>query len=110
VRFIKDYPEIDEIILESNLFKDLLKDELVKKLIANDCYRTVTHKHAHENKFIRIMQIEPDITGEKVFFNRINVSFNEQVKDYSKTCEHDDAPDALQMLICKLKRPAFIIK
>lgn len=109
VRFIKDYPEIDEIILESNLFRDLLKDELIKKLIANDCYRTVTHKHQTENKHIRIMQIEPDITGEKVFFNKINVSFNEQVKDYSKTCNHDDAPDAVQMLLSKLKRPAFIM-
>ena len=110
VRFVKDYPEIDEIILESNLFKDLLKDELVKRLVAEGCYRTVTHKHASENKFIRIMQMEPDITGEKMFFNRINVSFNEEVKDFSKTCAFDDCADALQLTFSKLKKPAFIIK
>lgn len=109
IRFVQDYPEIDEILLESNLFKDLLKAELIKRLIAAGCYRTVTHIHASENKHIRIMQIEPDISGEKVFFNKVNVKYNEQIKDYSKTCDHDDAPDSLQILIKKLKKPAFII-
>jgi predicted phage terminase large subunit-like protein len=109
VRFIKDYPQIDEIILESNLFKDLLRDELIKKLIENDCYRTVLNKHASENKHIRIMQMEPDINGQKVFFNKINVAFNEEVRNYSKLANHDDCADALQIGWSKLKKPNFII-
>lgn len=110
VRFVKEYPEIDEILLESNLFKDLLKTELIKKLCEHNCYRTVTHKHASENKHIRIMKMEPDINGEKVFFNEINTKFNEQVKGYHQKADHDDAPDGLQILIAGLKKPSYYIK
>jgi len=110
VRFIKEYPDIDEIILESNLFKDLLKSELIKKLCENNCYRTVTHRHASENKHIRIMKMEPDINGQKVFFNEINTNFNEQVKGYHQKADHDDAPDSLQLLVSSLKRPNYYIK
>lgn len=109
VRIVKQYPEIDEIILESNLFKDLLKSELIKKLCENDCYRTVAHIHSSENKHIRIMKMEPDISGEKVFFNPVNVKFNEQVKGYHEKAEHDDAPDALQLLLARLKTPDYYV-
>jgi len=109
VRFVKEYPEIDEIILESNLFKDLLKTELIKKLCENNCYRTVTHRHASENKHIRIMKMEPDINGQKVFFNEINANFNEQVKSYHQKADHDDAPDGLQILISALKKPSYFM-
>ncbi len=110
VWYIKEYPDIDEVLLESNLFKDLLKSELIKKLCENDCYRTVTHNHASENKYIRIMKMEPDIVSGKVLFNELNVQFNEQVKDFSKTCKHDDAPDGLQILWKKLKTPNYYMK
>lgn len=110
VRFIKEYPMIDEIILESNLFKDLLKMELIKKLCEENCYRTVTHRHASENKHIRIMKMEPDINGQKVFFNEINTNFNEQIKGYHQKAKFDDAPDGLQILISALKKPNFYMK
>jgi predicted phage terminase large subunit-like protein len=112
VRLVKEYPDIDEIVLESNLFKDLLKDELIKKLCENDCYRMVTHVKAVDNKEIRIMKLEPDITGGKILFNRLNVSFNEEVKDFSikPKCKHDDAIDATQLLWKTLKKPNYYIK
>jgi len=112
IRFVKEYPEITEVILESNLFKDLLKAELIKKLCEADCYRTVTHIKATENKEIRIMKLEPDITGGKILFNSLNVAFNEEVKDFSikPKCKHDDAEDALALLHRMLKKPNFYIK
>ena len=112
IRFIKEYPEIDEIILESNLFKDLLKSELIKKLCEADCYRTVTHIKATDNKETRIMKMEPDITGGKILFNKLNVSFNEQIKDFSvrPKCKHDDAPDATALLHKTLKKPNFYMR
>ncbi|MFX1570623.1 MAG: hypothetical protein ACFFCV_19975 [Promethearchaeota archaeon] len=112
IRFVKEYPEIDEIILESNLFKDLLKIELIKKLSDADCYRTVTHIKATDNKETRIMKLEPDITGGKILFNSLNVSFNEEVKDFSikPRCKHDDAPDSLALLHKTLKKPLYYIK
>jgi predicted phage terminase large subunit-like protein len=116
VRFVQEYPLIDEIILESNLFKDLLKTELIKALCAakmpdeSSCYRTVTHRHASDNKHIRIMKMEPDINGQKVLFNEINSTFNKQIKDYHPKASHDDAPDALQILISSLKKPSYYIK
>ena len=112
IRLVKEYPAIDEIILESNLFKDLLKAELIKKLCETDCYRTVTHVKATENKEIRILKMEPDVTGGKILFNRLNVSFNEQVKDFSikPKCKFDDAEDSLQLLWKTLKKPSFYMK
>lgn len=110
--FVQEYPAIDEIILESNLFKDLLKTELIKKLCDANCYRMVTHVKATDNKEIRIMKMEPDITGGKVLFNRLNVSFNEEFKDFSikPKCKHDDAPDSTQLLWKTLKKPNYYIK
>jgi predicted phage terminase large subunit-like protein len=110
VRIIKEYPDIDEVVLESNLFKDLLKSELIKKLCEENCYRTVTHKHASDNKHIRIMKMEPDINGQKVFFNEFNTDYNKQVKDYHQKSDFDDAPDSLQLLISGLKKPNYYIK
>jgi len=107
VRFVTDYPEIDEIYLESNLFKDLLRTELIEKLGHADCYRMVTHKHASENKHIRIMKIEPAIVSGSVRFNSLNVQFNEQVKKYHEKVDHDDAPDSLQILVTGLKKPNY---
>jgi len=111
ISLIKEYPTIDEIILESNLFKDLLKAELIKKLCEADCYRTVTHIKATDNKETRIMKLEPDITGGKILFNSLNVLFNEEVKDFSikPKCKHDDAPDALALLHKTLRKPSYYI-
>lgn len=110
--FVKEYQAIDEIILESNLFKDLLKTELIKKLCEADCYRMVTHIRATDNKEIRILKLEPDITGGKILFNKLNVTFNEEIKDFSikPKCKHDDAPDSLQLLHKTLKKPSFYIR
>jgi predicted phage terminase large subunit-like protein len=109
VRLIKEYPDIDEVLLENNLFKGLLNSELIKKLCENDCYRQVPDLTAHDNKEVRILKMEPDITGGKILFNELNTTFNEQVKDFSikPKCKHDDAPDGLQILFKKLKTPSF---
>lgn len=110
VNLIKEYPSIDEVILESNLFRDLLKTELIKVMCENDVYRTVTCKYSNENKHIRIMKIEPDIISGKVLFNEINVQFNDQIKNYHQKMSHDDAADALQLLLAKLKKPKYYFK
>jgi predicted phage terminase large subunit-like protein len=109
VRIVKEFPEIDEIILEGNLFKDLLKSELIKLLCENQCYRTVTHVIATENKHIRIMKMEPDITGGKIQLNPLNVDFNKEVREYHEKADFDDCPDALQLLTSKLKTPKYYI-
>ncbi len=112
IRLVKEYPTIDEIILESNLFKDLLKAELIKKMCEADCYRTVKHERATDNKETRIMKLEPDITGGKILFNPLNVAFNEEVKDFSvkPKCKHDDAPDSLALLHRTLKKPSYYMR
>lgn len=112
IRLIKEYPEIEEIIIESNLFKDLLKSELILKLSKADCYRMVTYKPSTDNKEIRIMKLEPDITGGKILFNPLNVVFNEEIKSFciKPKCKHDDAPDALALLHRTLKRPNYYMR
>jgi predicted phage terminase large subunit-like protein len=112
VWFVKKYPEIEEIILESNLFKDILKTQLEKRLSeekdenGNSCYRHVDNHYAGENKHIRIMKMEPDATGGKILLNPFNAAFNKNVKEYHAKVSHDDAPDCLQMLHSRLMSSA----
>ena len=104
---IEEYPQIEQVDFESNLFKDLLKMELIKKMCERGCYRQINYNHASENKYIRIMKMEPDITGGKILLNPLNVDFNTQVKSYSRTCKHDDCADGLQIAWKALKLPSY---
>lgn len=107
VWFIKKYSGIEEIILESNLFKDILKTQLEERLKAekdengNSCYRHIDNHYAGENKHIRIMKMEPDAASGKILLNPYNTGFNNNVREYHAKSAHDDAPDVLQALWSK---------
>jgi hypothetical protein len=107
--FIETYPEIDEIILEENTYKEDGTEQLRKYLVDNNAYRKVTGHRATDNKYNRILQMEPDINNGMVLFNKLNVEYNNQVLSFAIKCKNDDAPDSLQKLWKCLKIPDYKI-
>lgn len=110
VELIKQYPEIDEVILEENTYKEDGTEQLRKYLVDHESYRKVTGFRATDNKHNRIIQMEPDINTGSVLFNKLNVAFNNQVLKYSARADHDDAADVTHKLWKTLKVPAFCMK
>jgi predicted phage terminase large subunit-like protein len=105
--YVYHYPQIEEIIIETNLFRDLLQIQLVAELRKRKLYRSIFGIRNTQNKFNRIIQIEPLINGGPILFNPLNVAYNNEIMDFSKTCKHDDAPDSLEMLISRLKATLY---
>lgn len=102
VEKVRMLPQISEIVIEDNLFKELGTDLLKQTLIRKGMNRKITGVRNTKNKHNRIMQIEPYITGGLVLFNRASLAYNNQVMDYQVGCKNDDAADSLEMLLCKL--------
>lgn len=101
---VKEYPGITEIIVEENLFRGMLQKQLVEKLRQLKLYRPVVAIRNTKNKHARILQIEPLVNGGSVLFNKASVAFNKQIEDYKLKCKNDDAPDALEILISRLRK------
>jgi hypothetical protein len=108
--FITNYPEIDEIILEENTYKEDGTDQLRDYLAEKELYRKVTGFRSTDKKHNRIIQMEPDMNTCMILFNKLNVKYNEEVLKYSSTAKHDDAPDGLHKLWKTLKIPNYYIK
>jgi hypothetical protein len=90
--------------VETNLYRNLLLPNIVaarkaieqerKKLIKLPLYDI----EAIENKHKRIYTLEPKITNGYILFNRnLSQEFMGQLDDFPNA-EHDDGPDALEML------------
>jgi len=107
--FIQTYPEIDEVLFEENTYKEDGTEQLRKYLVSKGLYRKVTGFRSTENKYNRILQMEPDINNGQVLFNKLNVQYNNEVLGFSPSCKHDDAPDGLHILWKRLKSPNFYI-
>ena len=105
--FIETYPEIDEILFEENTYKEDGTDQLRKYLQERELYRKVTGYRSMDNKYNRILQMEPDINNGQVLFNKINVEYNNQVLSFAVKCKNDDAADSLHKLWKYLKQPGF---
>lgn len=110
VWFIETYPDIDEIIIEENTYKEDGTNQLRKFLQGKGVYRKVTGFRSKDQKFNRILQMEPDINNGIILFNEFNMQYNNEVLSFSKTCKHDDAADSLHVLWKRFKRPNFIIR
>lgn len=104
VQKIELYNNIDEIIIESNLFRGMLEKQLLEALQKKKLYRRIKGIRNTKNKKSRIIQLEPLINAGSILFSKGNFEFNKEIEDYSDSCKHDDAPDCLQMLIENLKK------
>ncbi|MDD5016531.1 MAG: hypothetical protein PHO15_00350 [Eubacteriales bacterium] len=106
---IKNMPEIDEVIIEENTYKEDGTEQLRKYLSENNCYRKVTGFRSTDNKHNRIISMEPDINNGTILFNKLNASFNKEVLHYSESSKHDDAPDVTHKLWKTLKKPNYFM-
>lgn len=107
--FIDKHPEISEILIEENTYKEDGTEQLRKYLADHDHYRKVTGFRSTDNKHNRIMQMEPDINNGYILFNKLNVQYNNEVLTYSARAKHDDAPDSLHILWKNLKTPSYYV-
>lgn len=102
IHLIKKYPQIYEVVVERNLFRDLLKKYIRDEMIKTRTVRQIVQIHNTQNKHARIMQIEPLVNGAQIRFNKDNQAFNDEIERYKFGAKHDDAPDALEMLVSRL--------
>lgn len=100
--FVKSFPEIEEVVIEENTYKQNGTDQLREYLKAHDMPRKVTGYLSESKKYNRIIAMEPDINSGMILFNANNVDFNQQVVRFSGGAAHDDAPDAVQLLWSRL--------
>jgi predicted phage terminase large subunit-like protein len=105
--FIETWPEIDEVIIEENTYKEDGTEQLRKYLVDKGCYRKVTGFRSTDNKHNRILQMEPDVNNGIVLFNKINTQYNNEVLNYHNKADTDDAPDSLHVLWKTLKKPSY---
>jgi predicted phage terminase large subunit-like protein len=108
--FINAYPDIDEVIIEENTYKEDGTEELRKYLVEKGVYRKVTGFRSTTNKHNRIIQMEPDINEGLILFNKLNVQFNNEILGYHAKAPHDDAADCTQALVKTLKTPDYYMK
>lgn len=91
--------------VETNLYRDLLTDNLKAEMVkrnnqrkAGDIRLKFYEITQSENKHGRIFRLEPKVTHGWILFNRaLSQEFKNMLFDYPHA-DHDDGPDALEML------------
>ena len=91
---LKIYP-VGKIGFEGTQAQSYMKTKFEEALWQNKLFIPVDEIVAKGQKHERIITLEPDIIKSHILFNRENIGYNNQVKDYNKSAKHDDAPDSL---------------
>ncbi len=85
----------EKIGFEVNQAQSYMKQKFEEELWQHKIYTPVDEVNSRGNKHERIISLEPEIKKGYILFNRENISYNNQVKDYNKFAKNDDAPDSL---------------
>ena len=72
-----------------------MKQKFEESLWEQRIFTPVEEINAKGQKHERIITLGPDIKRGFILFNAANIAYNNQVRDYNKSAEHDDAPDSL---------------
>ena len=91
---LQAYP-VEKIGFEGTQAQSYMKQKFEEELWKNRIYIPVEEIVARGQKHERIITLEPDIKKGYILFNRANISYNNQVRDYNKAAKNDDAPDSL---------------
>lgn len=98
VKKLKQYEGvIDALVFEAVAFQEYLLDNLKKRLKKENINIRIIPLKPKGKKETRIMQLQPDIANGIIKFNRDNIQYNLQIKDWNIKAKNDDAPDSLQM-------------
>lgn len=90
-----EYYDVDKIGFEATQAQSYMKQKFEESLWNYKIYIPVEEINSKGQKHERIITLEPDIKRGYILFNRNNVAYNNQIKDYNKGAKHDDAPDSL---------------
>ncbi|AKL96149.1 hypothetical protein CACET_c27040 [Clostridium aceticum] len=91
---LKLYP-VEKIGFEGTQAQSYMKQKFEEELWNNRIYVPVEEIVTRGQKHERIISLEPDVKKRHILFNRDNLGYNNQVKDYNKFAKNDDAPDSL---------------
>lgn len=83
--------------VETVQFQEFLKDELVKRSAQRGCPVPATATKPNTDKMLRIESLQPHIANGLILLNSNQSTLIAQLRHYPKA-DHDDGPDALEML------------
>lgn len=88
------YP-VEKIGFETNQAQSYMKQKFEEELWKSKIHLPIESVQTKGQKHERIISLEPDVKKGHILFNKVNIRYNNQIKDYNKHCKHDDAPDSL---------------
>ncbi|MEE8260323.1 MAG: phage terminase large subunit [Nitrospinaceae bacterium] len=83
--------------IEEIQFQELFKDWVIKESAKRGLYLPVEGIRPNTDKILRISKMQPHIKNGIIRFRRNQTQLVDQLK-YSPKADHDDGPDALEMV------------
>lgn len=95
-RYHEQY-EFARVAIEEVQFQELFKDQVLKEGARRGIYLAVEGVRPNSDKTLRVSKLQPHIKNGFIRFRRADRILLDQLKYFPKA-EHDDGPDALEML------------
>jgi predicted phage terminase large subunit-like protein len=93
----QEHYKFDRIAIEEVQFQELFKDQVIKEGAKRGIYLAVNGVRPHADKTLRISKLQPHIKNGLIRFRKRDRMLLDQLKYFPKA-DHDDGPDALEML------------
>jgi len=98
----------DKFVVESIAFQEFFKDQVAEESMKAGLFLNVVEtKCGGRNKELRIEGLEPDITNGYIMLHANHTRLVNQLRYFPKA-DHDDGPDALEMLRDLSRAPQFL--
>jgi len=104
-RLHKKYP-FARLGIEEVQFQELFKDLVIKESADRKIYLPVEGIRPHTDKVLRISKMQPHIKNGTIRFRRDQAILLDQLR-YFPRADHDDGPDALEMLFSMVTRASY---
>jgi len=95
----------ERVAIEEVQFQELFKDQVIREGAKRGLYLSVQGVRPHSDKTLRISKLQPHIKSGLIRFRKRDRILLDQLKYFPKA-DHDDGPDALEMLFCLIAKGA----
>lgn len=95
--------DFTRVAIEEVQFQELFKDQVVRESARRGLYLAVEGVRPNTDKTLRISKLQPHIKNGLIRFRRRDRILLDQLKYFPKA-DHDDGPDALEMLFSLIAR------
>lgn len=92
-----------KVVVEEVQFQELFKDQLIKEGAKRNIYLPVEGVRPTGDKILRVSKLQPHIKNGLIRFRRNQTILLDQLKYFPKA-DHDDGPDALEMLFTLIQK------